>query len=465
MTQEQSYMSLSQLQALIKRSLQNEFKGYYWVVAEVSEVSVNAYSHHCYLTLVEKNETTQLAKARVNANIWANTFMLLEPYFKAETGRTLEVGMKLLLKVSVNYHEIYGISFNVSDIDPTYTLGDIERQRKMIIEALKADGLLELNKSRELPRIVQKLAVVSSSTAAGFRDFEKELRANEYGFKYEITLFNSIMQGQGAEQSIVKSLHNIAANAEKYDVAIVIRGGGATTDLACFDQYELCCEIATMPIVVITGIGHDKDVSIADMTAHTALKTPTAVARYIVDYTREFDKLLDENLEFLENYALDYFNTEKERIEKNAQFLKIQTSEYVLKADKVSALALQKLNHLSKRLIEKTLYENELKQEGLKIIATRIISDVERKIDDKKSTLKTESLNYVLQQQQLNERLSLIVEGYNPQRILKNGYSIARFNNKVLSSGKNLSVGDELTITLSDVEVSTKVVDIEARMS
>ncbi|MFI3268326.1 MAG: exodeoxyribonuclease VII large subunit, partial [Rikenellaceae bacterium] len=255
----------------------------------------------------------------------------------------------------------------------------------------------------------------------------------------------------------------IAAKSEQFDVVIVILGGGATSDLACFDQYELCCEIAMMPLAVITGIGHDKDVSIADMTAHTTLKTPTAVARHIIDYTKEFDSLLDESLEFVKSYVMDYFDAENDHIEKRAQFLKEQTSEYVLKSEKINEIALVKLSHLSKRLIEKKLQENDIKRDGLKAVVARLVMDADRIVDDKKSILKTNSLNYVIKQQQINERLSLIVEGYNPERILKNGYSIARYNNRVIASGEGLKEGDVINITLSDVEVTSKIVEIEPR--
>lgn len=460
--QTENYISLSQLQTLIKERLQSEFNGQYWIVAEVSEISVRGGAGHCYMTLVDKTENSQMAKARISANIWSSKYVLIESFFRSQTGRNIEVGMKLLFKASVNYHELYGISLNVTDIDPTYTLGDIERQRQLVIASLKEDGLLELNKEIQMPNVLQRIAVVSSLTAAGYRDFERELQTNEWGFKYDITLFNSLMQGTGAQESIIKSLRQISCNHKSFDAVIIIRGGGAQSDLACFDQYELCCEIATMPLGVITGIGHDKDTSIADMTAHTSLKTPTAVAGYIIDLSKAYDTKLDTLKEYLNSYCSNYFETEKRNIDLSAQSLKTKTSEYVFHSEKTTEIKLINLKNLSVRLIEKLTDLAILKHEKVTTLTKHALSNRSLTLNQKEDRLKRGSIEYINTQKQLIEKSSLTIDGYNPERILKNGYAIARLGAKIIRTKNDVKIGDNVTINICDAVIDTKITNIKS---
>lgn len=249
----------------------------YWVQAEIASISVRG--GHCYLDLVEKSVSGIVAKMR--ATIWANVYALLRPYFHEETGTDLQVGMQVLVEATVDFHAVYGLSLNITNIDPTYTIGDLAKQRQETIAKLLAEGVMDMNKSLALPTIVRRIAVISSESAAGYGDFRHQLE--DGGYRFETTLFPAIMQGEHAPKSIIAALDTIANQEEEWDAVVIIRGGGATTDLTCFDDYNLCNHCVQFPLPIITGIGHTKDVSVLDMVSFAPLKTPTAVAQYFVD--------------------------------------------------------------------------------------------------------------------------------------------------------------------------------------
>ena len=285
------HITLSELQSLIKRSIDDAHPLPYWVTAEISELKVN-YSGHCYLELVEKGGANHVPKAKISAVIWRSTYGMIASYFGAATGgQTLCAGLKVLVKALVSYHELYGLSLQITDIDPSYTLGDMERQRRQTIEQLQRDGVFDMNRELPMPAVVQRLAVVSSRNAAGYQDFMKELSSGPY--RFEVTLFDAFMQGAESEESIVRALETVADALDDFDAVVLIRGGGSQSDLGSFDSYRLCCHLAQFPLPVIAGIGHDKDRSVADLVAAVSLKTPTAVAVYLKNKMAEFEALLD----------------------------------------------------------------------------------------------------------------------------------------------------------------------------
>ncbi len=276
--EERKYISLVELQLRVKRCVEEATPLPQWVAAEIGEVHTNR-SGHCYMELVEKGGDNGVPRARVNAVAWRSTWGALQPYFVSETGNDLAAGMKVLLRVTVSYHELYGLSLVVSDIDPLYTIGEQKRQRQETIARLQREGVFDMNRSLEIPVAPQKVAVVSSASAAGYQDFMNELAAS--GFRFETTLFDATMQGYGAEESIIEALEKVASG--DFDVVVLVRGGGAQSDLAAFDSYRLAAHVAQFPLPVIAGIGHDKDLSIVDMVAAVTLKTPTAVAGWLAD--------------------------------------------------------------------------------------------------------------------------------------------------------------------------------------
>lgn len=269
-----------------------------WVHAEINSISVQRVGH-CYIELIEKDENTGSIIAKSRANIWANIYKSIAAYFLAETGKTLAAGMKVAFCVDVTFHEVYGISLNVVDIDPTYTLGESARRKALVIKKLEEDGVIDMNKLLSIKPLIKNIAVISAEGAAGYGDFCHQLEHNAYGYKYNLTLFNSIMQGEKAEASILESLDKVLERLDEFDILVLIRGGGAVSDLDCFDAYNLSASLAQFPLPVLTGIGHTRDVSVVDMVAKLPLKTPTAVADFIINHTRSLEEKIDSYIELL----------------------------------------------------------------------------------------------------------------------------------------------------------------------
>ena len=275
--------SLKELCDWIQEIVENDLPNRYWVCAEIASMSVRG---HCYMELVEKAENGILA-AKVRATCWNNVYNLLSAYFVQETGQSLHVGLQVMLEVSVEFHAVYGLSLNVWNIDPTYTLGDLAKQRQATIQQLTEDGVMDLQKALQIPSLPRRVAVISSADAAGYGDFCDQLKHNRFGFKFHVQLYPAVVQGDNAARSVVKALNSIAALEEEWDVVVIIRGGGATTDMTCFDDYNLASHCAQFPLPIIAGIGHTRDVSVVDMVVHTSVKTPTAAAEWLIERVAE----------------------------------------------------------------------------------------------------------------------------------------------------------------------------------
>ncbi|MBO5706695.1 MAG: exodeoxyribonuclease VII large subunit, partial [Bacteroidaceae bacterium] len=275
--------SLKELCDWIQEIVENNLPNRYWVCAEIASMSVRG---HCYMELVEKAENGILA-AKVRATCWSNVYHLLSAYFLQETGQSLHTGLQVMLEVSVEYHAVYGLSLNVWNIDPTYTLGDLAKQRQATIQQLTEDGVMDLQKALQIPSLPRRVAVISSADAAGYGDFCDQLKHNRFGFKFHVQLYPAVVQGDTAARSVVQALNSIAALEEEWDVVVIIRGGGASTDMSCFDDYNLASHCAQFPLPIIAGIGHTRDVSVVDMVVHTSVKTPTAAAEWLIERVAE----------------------------------------------------------------------------------------------------------------------------------------------------------------------------------
>ena len=275
--------SLKELCDWIQEIVENNLPNRYWVCAEIASMSVRG---HCYMELVEKAENGILA-AKVRATCWSNVYHLLSAYFLQETGQSLHTGLQVMLEVSVEYHAVYGLSLNVWNIDPTYTLGDLAKQRQATIQQLTEDGVMDLQKALQIPSLPRRVAVISSADAAGYGDFCDQLKHNRFGFKFHVQLYPAVVQGDTAARSVVQALNSIAALEEELDVVVIIRGGGASTDMSCFDDYNLASHCAQFPLPIIAGIGHTRDVSVVDMVVHTSVKTPTAAAEWLIERVAE----------------------------------------------------------------------------------------------------------------------------------------------------------------------------------
>ena len=410
---ESQHITLRELQRRVKSVLEGQFALPLWVSAEISDLKVN-YSGHCYLELVEKAEKggdNGVPTAQARAVIWKSHFPRIAAYFEAETGQRLAPGLKILAKVLVSYHELYGFSLQITDVDPSFTLGDLERQRQQTIAQLQQDGVWEMNRGVALPTVVQRVAVVSSAQAAGYQDFCKELAKSPY--RFEVELFDAFMQGEAAEGSIIDALCRVADRLEEFDAVVIIRGGGSRSDLNCFNAYRLCSYIAQFPLPVITGIGHDKDTSVADLVAHTALKTPTAVAGWLVERMDRICGWLDAAALQLHDGVLRLARTQQVRLEELAGDVR----------------------HLSLGL---------LRQRGLEL-------------GSREEVFRQAVGSFLRQQRQRLDTTGELVESRSPRHILRMGFAVVRSGERTVTSIRQVEADERLTVEVADGRFSAEV--------
>jgi len=393
-------LSLSELNQQIQTALENALDPFYWVTAEIAELRVNQRGH-CYMELVEKEE--EQIKAKIKANIWAFTYRKLSGWFEAITKESLKPGMKILCQVQVQFHPVYGLSLNVNDIDPNYTLGERARNRQEVIDRLMEEGVYDMNKQLTLPDVVQNIAIISSETAAGFGDFINQIRYNEFGHQYRCTLFNATMQGSDARESIIDAMHDVHKNIGQFDALLIIRGGGASLDMDCFDTYDLAYHITQFPLPVITGIGHDRDETIADLVAHTQLKTPTAVAEFLINRTLAFENQLDQLMQRILEYTTLKFQSRRHELE----------------------LLSQRLEHQLNRKIEEQKVFLEKAANLFKTLAPLRLKNL------------AETLKHI------EHSISLL----NPESVLNRGYSITTMNGTLIKNMKRKLISGDLVKT------------------
>ena len=471
-------LSLFELQRQVKGSLEDTFTMPVWVKAEISEMTVNR-SGHCYLDLIETESGTDTVIARCRATIWSYTFRMLKPYFETTSGQAFSEGLKVLLQAKVEYHEVFGFSLNIRDIDPVYTLGDLARQRREIIRKLQDDGVFEMNKELELPMVPQRIAIISSPTAAGLQDFLDQLHNNPHQFVFYTKLFQAVMQGNEAPRSIMNALDLIYEYEEMFDTVVIIRGGGAQIDLACFDQYELAFTVAQFPLPVITGIGHDKDDTVIDMVAHTRMKTPTAVAEFLISGALQFSQQLNE----LENHFIELVNNQldenRNRLSDAADQLKQLVNGMIVTQQNRLDIARIQLKNRSEAFLKEQ--QSELKQltigarnktNRFVILQNHLLDQSGNKLNfafhkqmlkcknqlnqiqnltkiRSTETIRTEKKNL----NSIQEKLRLV----DPQNILKRGYSLTMLNGKIVKSVNQIKKDDLLETRLSDGIVESKV--------
>ena len=406
-------ITLLELNGRVKSTLQFEMPDAYWVQAEISSISPSGQGH-CYLELVQKDASGRTFLAKAKANIWRGTWLKLKPYFEAETGETLKVGMKVLLQVTVTFHEVYGYSLVVQDIDPTYTMGDMARRRKEILEQLAKDGVIGLNRELEIPVLPNRIAVISSATAAGWGDFRNQLSGNIYGFCFYVRLFPALMQGDDVERSVIQALDAVAARRDDFDIVVIIRGGGAVSELSCFDSYNLAYNIANFPLPVITGIGHERDDTVADVVAHTKVKTPTAAAEFIINRIFDTASVLEEQTRRMSDAVSGRMNAENMRMERLSQ--KLPSLFAVLRTRQ-----------------EQVLEKLDIKmQNGVRNMLT---------VQNHKLEIMEKSL-----------------AAADPVIILKRGYSLTRVGGRVVRSASGLKKGDLLTTSFADGTVESEII-------
>ena len=403
----------------------------YWVEAELSEA--REVRGHCYMELIQKEEGSNTPVAKASAKCWANTWQLVKPHFMRITGQQIHAGMKVMLKVFAQFHESYGFSWIVTDIDPTYTMGDMARKRQEIIRLLKEEGVFELQKELQLPMFCQRVAVISSANAAGYGDFVNQLENNEYDFRFHTQLFPATMQGEGVEQSVILALEKIYKmhlgfkNNEKFDCVVIIRGGGATSDLSGFDTLALAENVANFPIPIITGIGHERDESVLDMVSHTRVKTPTAAAAFLINHLKVVLDLIEDAEQRISSKVRQQMDVQKIRLLHYSQQI---PSLFSLVKTRQEACIDRLQNNLLLSISSRLQEEHHL----LDIVSHNIQPVLERKI---------------LHECHLLELLKEKVEALNPELLLQKGYSITFANGKVVKDGSLLKTGDELETRLA----------------
>ncbi len=419
-----NYISLTDLNTLIRKTLDTQMEPSYWVVAEIGEMRQHS-SGHCYMELVEKDGNHVSAKIR--ATVWSYTYRKLSGWFSAITGEELRAGMKILSHVEVKFHELYGLSLNIKDIDANFTLGERARRRQQVIAQLAEEGVIDMNKSLPLPLVPQQIAVISSPTAAGYGDFVDQLSTNRYGYGLQLRLFEATMQGNGAEDSIIAALMAIFDQLEggstSYDAVVIIRGGGAQVDLDCFDGYNLASHVAQFPLPVFTGIGHERDETVTDLVAHTKMKTPTAVAEFLINGMRSFEEALEEKFHRLINVS------EQVIVEKRYQLESLQNE-----------LRFAVSSQVSDNYVLLSRWQERLRQ-----LSTARLKASHEQVQQLSKTLKKVANNRLKNGHQQLENYERYLQLLDPARIMQRGYTLTYVNGKPLQEGDILQKGDRLT--------------------
>lgn len=415
-------LTLYELNGLIKERISEAFPSEYWLQAELGEVREHS-SGHCFIEFVQKNDRGNGLVAKARGTIWNNVYRMFKPYFEKETGQSFVAGLKVLVKVAVEFHELYGYSLTVLDIDATYTVGDMARKRKEILERLQQEGVLSLNKELELPFPVQRIAIISSPTAAGYGDFCHQLQHNQEGFVFYTKLFPAVMQGEETERSVIRALNDIYMEQEHWDVVVLIRGGGATSDLSSFDSYDLAANCSQFPLPILVGLGHERDETVLDYVAHTSVKTPTAAAAFLIDLAEEASEAIDDCASRITSAIERLMSAEKMRI----QSLGVRLPAKVLQRISEEKYHIQNYGN---RLQQAYFVRKQKEQYEILGWEQKIPFVLKQVLDREKQRL-----------QNLEQTLEIV----SPERVLQRGYSLTlNKDGKAVIDASTLEEGDYL---------------------
>ena len=427
-------LSLSELNDRVSEAIKDRLSGAYWVKAETSDVRINTASGHCYLEFVEKDQQTGRIVAKARGTIWVQTFYKLKPYFEETTGQVFVSGLKVLVKVSVEFHKLYGYSLTVHEIDPSYTIGDLVKKRKEIVRHLQEEGIFDLNRELPFPALPQRIAVITSPTAAGYEDFVNQLFHNKAGYPFYLKLFPATMQGEKSEESIIDALDRVCDYYEHFDVVVIIRGGGSASDLNCFDSYLLAAHCAQFPLPVITGIGHERDDTVVDMVAHTRMKTPTAVAALLIE-------MMDEKANELIGLQ---------------QTICIRSSEVLSGAHTMLNRLSTQLPSMVHSIIERNrtrLFNFSRELSGIRLFVEKKQSSLSETGQHLKNRLKTLFADKNRELEFHEQFLTMA----SPEYILKKGYTLTLKEGKTVKLSSELIAGDEVRIRFADGERKAEV--------
>ena len=453
-------LSLTELQLIIKDSIYVAFPGMYWVIAEISEIKEN-YSGHCFLELVEKDPDDINIKAKVRAVIWAKRYSFLKPFFESTTGESLKEGFKVLIKITVEYHEVYGLSLVINDIDPAFTIGEMAIKKQQIIRRLEQDGVFTMNKEVDFPMLPKRIAVISSKNAAGYSDFLKHLHGNSYGYSFHTVLFEASMQGTDTEISVINTLNHISEHIELFDIVVIIRGGGSQTDLSWFDNYNIAYHVTQFPLPVLTGIGHEKDVTVTDMVAYQSLKTPTAVADFIINKVLETEDWLIRMSNSISEISISIIRENRERLDRSRmKLIPVAGVKIADEKKKLSASIMSIINLGKEYLIRETIIPAGFRSRLTSVVKS-FSGEKENRMINYITDLKAKSFNYLTQSAKRVDGFSTNLIMLNPENVLKRGYTVTSLNGKIIKSAGTLKDGDKIDTRFSDGTVASNVEKVE----
>jgi exodeoxyribonuclease VII large subunit len=450
-------VSLTELQLIIRDSLYLALPDFYWVMAEISELKENS-AGHCYLELIEKHPDDKNVRARVKAIIWSKRFRFLKAFFENSTGETLREGLKILVKIKVEYHEVYGLSLIISDIDPAFTIGEMAMKRQLIIKRLEQEGVFTMNKDLQFPSVPQRIAVISSKNAAGYTDFVSHLNGNSFGYVFYISLIETALQGIETENSVISALDKIALNTHLFDLVVIIRGGGSQSDLSWFDNYNIAYHITQFPLPVITGIGHDKDVSVTDMVANMSLKTPTAVADFLIDSVAGTENYIVEMIPGIINASRVIIERNKTRIESSSIKLFPLTRIMLSAIKDTLTFKIIEINKTGKELIFRAaLIPADQRSKLTSIVKSLFLrNNLAFERNNQRIIIGTRNLmsGSTVRINSLKNTLQLI----NPLNVLQRGYTITSRSGRILKLSDQIREGDIIDTQFSDGTAKSKVI-------
>ena len=417
-------LTLYELNSLVVELIDKVMPSSYWVEAEIADARES--KGHLYLELIEKDESTNIPIARASAKCWRSSWLMIGPHFERVAGVKLRAGLQIMIQVHAQFHAQYGFSWIIDDINPEYTMGSMARKRNEIIAQLKSEGVFDLQRELCLPLFAQRIAVISSASAAGYGDFCNQLQHNEYGFRFQMQLFQAFMQGEQVEQSIVAALNLISTKEDDFDCVVIIRGGGASADLSGFDTLVLAENVANFPLPVITGIGHERDESILDMVAHTRVKTPTAAAAFLIDH-------LAATLNRIEQAQISIQRMVEHRIQHEKLHLQQLSTHIPILFSMVKNRENARLDDYWHALLQRVMLHLQQSKMRVELLSNKVIPA---------------TTNKLMAEQHKLQLLEQRVDGVNPERMLRLGYSLTYKNGYVLRNVNEVKAGDEITTRL-----------------
>ena len=450
-------VSLEELQLIIRDSLYLALPDFYWVMAEISELKENN-TGHCYLELIEKHPDDKNVRARVRAIIWRNRYRFLKAFFENSAGETLKEGLKILVKIKVEYHELYGLSLIISDIDPAFTIGEMAMKRLHVIKKLEQEGVFTMNKDLIFPAVPQRIAVISSKNAAGYTDFVNQLKGNSFGYVFYTALIESSLQGTETEQGVISALDKIALNSHLFDLVVIIRGGGSQTDLSWFDSYNIAYHVTQFPLPVITGIGHDKDVTVTDLVANRSLKTPTAVADFLIDSVASAENEIIEISSGIINASRIIIEKNRNSIETSG--IKLLPLARIMLSDVKDKLLTKiiEINNTGKELIFRAALIPANQESKLSSSVKSLFSGKVTALKVKNQSLIAASLNFLTVNNVMVKSLESTLLLLEPENVLQRGYSITSVNGRILRNSDQVKINDLIDTQLYEGSLKSKAV-------